>query len=65
NVINLVDIAYMIDYVYYGGNGPYPFLHLGDVNNDTVVDGADVAYLINYYFNNGPCILADWTLSGY
>jgi hypothetical protein len=65
NVVNLVDIAYMIDYVYYSGNGPYPFLHLGDVNNDTVVDGADVTFLVNYYFNFGPCIMGDWTLSGY
>jgi len=65
NVIDLVDIALMIDFVYYGGDGPYPFLHLGDVNADGAVDAADVAYLIDYYFNFGPCIQGDWTLLGY
>jgi len=65
NVINLVDIAYLIDYVYYGGNGPYPFMHLGDVNADGAVDAADVTYLIDYYFNFGPCIQGEWTLAGY
>jgi len=65
NVIDLVDIALMIDFVYYGGDGPYPFLHLGDVNANGAVDGADVAYLIDYYFNFGPCIQGDWTLLGY
>jgi len=55
-VINLVDIAYLIDYVYYDGNGPYPFMHLGDVNADGAVDAADVTYLIDYYFNFGPCM---------
>ena len=23
---NLVDIAFLIDYLYYGGNGPFPFM---------------------------------------
>ncbi len=65
NAINLVDIAALIDFVYYGGNGPYPFLHLGDVNADDAVDGLDVSYMIDYYFNFGPCIEGKWTLSSY
>nr|MBN2276845.1 PQQ-binding-like beta-propeller repeat protein [candidate division Zixibacteria bacterium] len=58
--INLVDIAYLIDYVYYGGNGPFPFEHLGDVNADGAIDGADVTFMIDYYFNFGPCIMGEW-----
>jgi len=65
NKIDLVDIACLIDFVYYGGNGPYPFLHLGDVNADDAVDGLDINYLLDYYFNFGPCIEGEWTISSY
>jgi len=65
NTINLVDIVCLIEFVYYSGNGPYPFLHLGDVNTDDAIDGLDVNYLIDYYFNFGPCIEGEWTLSSY
>jgi len=58
--VNLVDIAYLIDFVYYSGNGPYPFMHLGDVNADGNVDGADVTFMIDYYFNCGPCPVGDF-----
>jgi hypothetical protein len=64
--VNLVDIAYMIDYVYYGGNGPFPFLHLGDVDaSGGDPDAADIAVLVDYYFNMTGCIMGDWTLGGY
>ncbi|UCD17189.1 MAG: hypothetical protein JSV44_12175, partial [Candidatus Zixiibacteriota bacterium] len=59
--IDLVDIIFLANYVN-GGNGPYPFEHLGDVDADEDVDTDDVAYLINYYFNGGPDPLGDWTL---
>ena len=35
--------------------GPIPFPHVGDVNVDNAVNGADVTYLVNYYFYYGPC----------
>jgi hypothetical protein len=65
NKIDLVDLAYLIDYVYYAGNGPYPFEHCGDVDVDGDVDGDDVTFLINYYFNEGPCIQGEWLLGGF
>jgi len=37
NEVNLVDIIYLANYVNFGGAGPAPFLHLGDVNNDANV----------------------------
>lgn len=65
NVIDLVDIAYAIDYVYYSSNnGPYPFWYTGDVTLDGVIDGADVAALLDYYFNGGACFEGKWELSG-
>jgi hypothetical protein len=62
--MNIVDIAYLIDYVYYGGNGPYPFEHLGDVNCDGAVNGLDITYMIQYYFFGGPAPCGKWTLGG-
>ncbi|UCD94374.1 MAG: dockerin type I repeat-containing protein, partial [Candidatus Zixiibacteriota bacterium] len=60
--IDLVDIAYLIEFVFYGGNGPYPFRHLGDVNADGVINGNDVTYLIDYYLGLGPAPAGRWTL---
>ena len=64
--VDLVDVAYMIDYVYYEGDGPFPFKHQGDVNiSGGDPDAADVTYLINYYFYGGECLLGEWTIGGY
>ena len=62
---NIVDIAYLIDFVYYGGNGPYPFAHLGDVNCDDATNSLDVLAMIQYYFYGGPTPCGEWTLAGY
>ncbi len=40
--------------------GAIPFEHLADVNADGGVDNADLNYLIDYYFNCGPCPLGEW-----
>jgi hypothetical protein len=65
--IDLVDIAYLIDYVYYGGNGPFPFKHLGDVdpNYDGMINDVDIATLIDFYFNFNGCITGRWILGNY
>jgi len=59
-LINLADIVYLNNYVMFGGPGPIPFMHLGDVDGVTGVDGADVAYMLNWYFGNGDCPISDW-----
>jgi hypothetical protein len=62
--INLADIVYLANNVNYGGPGPIPFVHQGDVNaSGGAPDAADVTYLVNYYFQCGPCPLGAWTLS--
>jgi len=43
-----------------GGPGAIPFQHLSDVNADTAIDMLDVDYLIDYYFNCGPCPVGDF-----
>ena len=61
--IDLLDIVYLINYVYAGGPGPKPFLYLGNVK--PVTDGAgitldDIMFLIDLYFENGPCPEGLW-----
>ena len=51
--VSLVDVVYLINYVFKGGPAPSPF-EAGDVNCDGKVDTADVVYLINYLFKGGP-----------
>ena|GEM_PF-3025953 len=50
--INLNDLVQIILYLN-GGNPPYPFMHLGDVNADGVVDGADALYFYTFFFLGG------------
>jgi hypothetical protein len=54
DLIDLRDLVRLSRYVAGLGNGPVPFKHLGDVDNDGDVDSADCAYLAAYYFTNGP-----------
>jgi hypothetical protein len=51
--VNVVDVVYLINYIFIGGPPPSP-LKAGDVNRDCLVDLEDVAYLIRYLFLNGP-----------
>jgi hypothetical protein len=52
-VIDIGDIVYLINYVFYGGTPPQPTLAAGDVNCDLIVDIGDIVFLINYVFYNG------------
>jgi hypothetical protein len=57
--VNLADIIYLAGTVN-GGPGAIPFQHLSDVNADNAIDMLDVDYLIDYYFNCGPCPVGDF-----
>jgi hypothetical protein len=57
--VNLADIIYLAGTVN-GGPGAIPFQHLSDVNADAAIDMLDVDYLIDYYFNCGPCPVGDF-----
>lgn len=51
--ITLVDVVYLINYLFKGGPEPQPW-ESGDVNCDGDVSISDAVYLINYLFKSGP-----------
>jgi hypothetical protein len=51
--VDVGDVVYLVNYLYLGGEPPYP-VEVGDVNCDGVVDVGDVVFLINYLFRGGP-----------
>jgi hypothetical protein len=63
NQMGIADIVYLINYVYNGGDGPYPFKYLGNLNAVSAgagIDLDDIMYLIAYYFEEGPCPEGLW-----
>jgi len=50
--INILDITFLINYLYKGG--PSPGEYAGDVNSDGAINLLDVTYLINYLYKGGP-----------
>jgi hypothetical protein len=57
HIVNLLDITYLIAYLYQGGPPPVRINH-GDPNNDCTINILDVVYLISYLYNAGPAPLA-------
>lgn len=51
--VNLLDIVFIIDFLYKGGPAPNP-LEAADVNNDSVINLLDILRLINYLYKEGP-----------
>ena len=50
--VNILDITFLIDYLYNGGPEPIPYIS-GDVNNNGLVHILDITYLIDYLYNYG------------
>lgn len=51
--INLLDITYLISYLYKGGPAPEP-IEAGDANGDGTINLLDITYLISYLYRGGP-----------
>jgi len=51
--IDVVDVYYLINYLFKGGPPPVPAQEMGDANCDKKVSVSDIAYLINYLFKGG------------
>ncbi len=54
--VNVSDVIYIANYVFIGGNPPFP-LETGNLNCDGAVNISDAVWLINYIFmeGNDPC----------
>ena len=53
DAINILDVAFLISYLYKGGPAPDPS-DLGDINRDGNTNILDVGYLISYLYKGGP-----------
>ncbi len=53
-VINIIDVTYIISFIYKGGPSPTPDVLMGDAKCDGVVNILDVNYLIQYLWYSGP-----------
>lgn len=51
--INLLDIVFLMNYLYRGGPKPYDIAN-SDVNGDGQINILDNSYLINYLYKDGP-----------
>jgi len=64
--VNLLDITYMINFLYKEGPSPVIFpICSGDANCDCAVNLLDVTYLINFLYKEGapPCSCEEWQTS--
>jgi hypothetical protein len=51
--VNILDITFLIAYLYQGGPAPDP-MNSADVNSDGAVNILDITYLIAYLYQGGP-----------
>lgn len=61
--LNILDITYLISYLYKGGPAPVPYaLCSGDPNCDCTVNILDITYLISFLYKSGPapCTCQQW-----
>ena len=52
-IINILDVTYLIKYLYKGGPAPVP-LAAADANCDAHINITDIVYLISYLYRGGP-----------
>lgn len=51
--VNLLDVTFLINYLYKEGSAPNP-IEAGDANANNAVNILDVTFLINYLYKGGP-----------
>lgn len=52
--VNILDVTYLISFLYKSGPAPVPTVDNGDVNNSGTVNILDATYLISYLYKSGP-----------
>ena len=53
-IICVVDLVYMVDFLFNYGPAPKPELVVGDLNCNHAVNVVDLTYFVEYLFFNGP-----------
>ena len=53
--VNIIDVSYIINYLYKHGPAPNP-LELADVNHSDTINVLDVSYLINFLYRHGSSL---------
>ena len=53
NWLNLLDVIYVINYLYKGGSAPAS-PEAADANFDGGINLMDATYLVNYFYKSGP-----------
>ena len=61
NQISLSDLVALFNLRHAGGDGPL-FEHLADVDDNGVVEDADLVYMVEYWFGAGPAPVGAWVL---
>jgi len=63
--LNILDITYIISFLYLDGPGPVPDMRAADANCDCAVSILDITRIISYLYKDGaaPCSCNNW-LSG-
>jgi hypothetical protein len=51
--INILDVSYLIEFLYLDGPAPIPF-ESGDANGNSAINILDITYLIAYLYQGGP-----------
>jgi hypothetical protein len=56
--LNILDVTYLLGYIYKGGPAPKYDLKMGDMNCNGIINILDVSYLINHLYRTGapPCL---------
>ncbi len=52
--LNILDVSYIINYLYHFGAAPKYNIYMGDANCNGVINILDVSYIINYLYRSGP-----------
>ena len=52
--VNIADVVYLTNYLFYGGPEPQPEWKIGDVNCNEAVNISDMVYLLVYLYHYGP-----------
>jgi hypothetical protein len=54
NWVSIIDVVYLVNYLFQSGSEPFPAPIVGDSNCDDTIGISDAVYLINYLFRSGP-----------